>query len=472
MPLKLIHGPPNSGRAGLIRSAFAAAAERDPVLVLPTVDDVFTFERELAGGGAALGGAAMTFRALFGRVATGAGAPPGAVLSPAQRLRCVDAAVERLLPQLGPLRRSAARPGFARAFVRLLDELQAAAVEPGAVEASAGTLEGSAYLADIAALFAGYEATRERSGRVDSHGVARAAIDLLRRDPASWGERPVFLYGLDDLTPVQFDLVAALAARTEVTVALTFEPGNAALAARAELLTRLRDWIGAREDDVVATEADPGNTASATLYALARGFGDPGAEPIVVGAGGPGSDLTLLRSAGARGEAEAIAGEVSRLLHGGAVPDEIGIALRDPARRGPELAAALEANGVAAALEAEVPVAGTAVGGALVALLDAEFGTRRAADVLRYLRGPSGFPPGRVDWLERSIRRQRVDDADTALALWRGERGRRGSARPHPPADRRRRVSGRARRRRRNARHDDGLAAAAQRRGRPGARGR
>jgi RecB family exonuclease len=430
VPLKLIHGPPNSGRAGLVRAAFVAARERDPVLVLPTVDDVFAFERELAGDGAALGGAAMTFWALFRSIATAAGAPPGAVLSPAQRLRCVDVSVEGLLPRLGPLRRSAARPGFARAFVRLLDELQAAGVEPGAVEASAGTLEGSAYLADIAALFAGYEAARERSGRVDSHGVAREATRLLRADPDPWGGRPVFLYGLDDLTPVQFDLVAALAARTEVTIALTFEPGNAALEARAELLSRLRLLPVA---DEVTTEADPANTESSLLFALARGFGAPGGAAIEIGDapadGGDSAgdddanDLTLLRSAGARGEAEAIAAEVSRLIHGGAAPDEIAIALRDPARRGPEVAAALEANGVAAALEAEVPAAGTAVGGALVALLDAEFGTRRAADFLRYLRGPSGFPPGRVDWLERALRRGRVEDAAGALALWRGEEG-------------------------------------------------
>jgi trans-aconitate 2-methyltransferase len=32
MPLKLIHGPPNSGRAGLIRGGFVAALGRDPVL--------------------------------------------------------------------------------------------------------------------------------------------------------------------------------------------------------------------------------------------------------------------------------------------------------------------------------------------------------------------------------------------------------------------------------------------------------
>jgi RecB family exonuclease len=415
VPLELIHGPPNSGRRGLVRRRFTAARERDPILVVPTLDDVFSFERELCEEGAALGGAAMTFGALFRAVATAAGAPPGAELSPAQRLRLVAAAIESRRGRLGPLRRSAGRPGFARAFSRLLDELQAAGVEPQAVEASAATLEGSAYLGDIAALFGGYAATRERSGRLDSHGIAREAIAQLRRDGAFWGERPVFLYGLDDLTPNQFELVAALAARTRVTVALSFEPGNAALAARARLLEELRERIGADAEETTA--ADPANTPNPTLFHLARGFG-AAAAPREAGEG-----LRLLRSAGTRGEAEAIAAEVSRLIHGGADPAEIAIALRDPGRRGPEIAAALEANGIATALEAEVPVAGTAVGAALVALLEAEFGLGRAADLLRYLRGPSGFSQGRVDWLERALRRNRVQTAAEALAIWQGEEG-------------------------------------------------
>ncbi len=421
MPLKLIHGPPNSGRAGLIRRRFVAALERDPILVVPTVDDVFAFERELCAQGAALGGAAMTFGALFRSVATAGGVPPGAELSPAQRLRTISVAIDARAARLGPLRRSASRPGFARAFERLLDELQAAAVGPEAVEASAATLEGSAYLSDIATLYAGYAEVRQRTGRVDAHGIAREAIELLRRDGSFWGQRPLFIYGLDDLTPNQFELVAALAALTEVTVALPFEAGNAALAARSRLLGELRERIGVAEEREL--EVDRANTESALLFGLARGFGASDAVPQE-----PNGDLLLLRSAGVRGEAEAIATEVSKLVAGGADPAAIAIALRDPARRGAAIAAALEANGVATALEAELPVAGTAVGGALVALLEAEFGSGRANDLLRYLRGPSGFSPGRVDWLERSLRRGRVEDAATALTLWQGEEG-------EPPRD-------------------------------------
>ena len=423
MPLNLIHGPPNSGRAGLVRRRFAAALDRDPVLVVPNADDVFAFERELCEGGAALGGAAMTFRGLFREVATAGGSPPGAELTAAQRRRAVSIAIEGRRERLGALRRSSARPGFAIAFERLLDELQAAGLGPEAVEAGAGTLEGSAYLSDLATLFAGYEGVRERLGRVDSHGIAREAISLLRRSGEFWGERPVFLYGLDDLTPNQLELVEALSRIAEVTVALPHEEGSVALAARAALLEELRDRVGVAAE--TRTEADPANTPSALLFHLERGFG-----VIDGGRHSPDGDLTLLRSAGERGEAEAIGTEVAKLIAGGAEPDEIAIALRDPARRGPLIASVLESYGIATALEAELPVAGTAVGGGLIALLETEFGAARASDLLRFLRSPSGVSPRRVDWLERAVRRGRVDSAAAALELWSGRRAENGPISP------------------------------------------
>jgi ATP-dependent helicase/nuclease subunit B len=408
--LNLIHGPPNSGRAGLIRAGFEAVLERDPVLVVPNVDDVFSFERELCAGGAVLGGSVMTFGALFRAVATAGGAPPGAELSTVQRLRLVVIAGAARHPGLGPLRKSSERPGFAAAFERLLDELQAAGLEPADVGAGAATLEGSAYLSDLTDLFAAYAQARERSGRVDSHQTARKAISLVEADRGLW-DRPVFLYGLDDLTRNQLDLIAALAAGTEVTVALPFEHDNSALQARAQTLERLRQGIGATAETV--TEADPENTASALLFHIERGFG--ATEPARHAADG---DLVLLRSAGARGEAESIATEVAKSIHAGVKPDEIAIALRDPVRRGPLLAAVLESYGIAVALEAELPVAGTAVGGCLIALLEAEFGRGRASDLLRFLRGPSGVSPQRVDWLERAVRRGRAQTATEALEIW------------------------------------------------------
>ena len=410
MPLNLIHGPPNSGRAGLVRQRLEGILDRYPVLVVPTLDDVHRFERELCEGGATLGAATMTFGGLFRAVASAGGAPPAGELTPAQRLRAISVAIAERRERLGPLRRSAFRRGFALAFERLLDELQAAGLEPAAVEAGARTLEGSAYLSDLGALFAGYAEVRDRLGQGDSHGTARQATALLREGGGFW-TRPVFLYGLDDLTPNQFELLAALAAATDVTVALPYEEGNAALTARADLLQRLRE-IGVAAE--IRTEPEPANTANPLLFHLERSFGaaDPRRQP-------PGPGLTLLRSAGERAEAEAIGAEAAKLIAGGADPGEIAIALRDPERRGPLLASVLESYGIPVALEAELPVAQTSVGGTLLALLAATLGEGTTTDLLRFLRGPCGQPHGQVDWFERALRRRRVRDAATALELWR-----------------------------------------------------
>lgn len=410
MSLKLIHGPPNSGRAGRIRRGLIAALDRDPVLVVPTLDDVYAFERELCASGAVLGADVMTFGGLFRAVATAGGAPPGAVLTPAQRLGAVAAAVSERRSELGPLRGSALQSGFPLALERLLDELQGAGLEPADVEATAGTLEGSAYLGDIAALFAGYARVRDGLGTVDTHNIARDAIDLLNGAGEFW-RRPVFLYGLDDLTPNQLSLIRGLASVAEVTVALPYESGHTALAARNAPLLEALERIGI--DSIETTAADPANTDSPLLFHLERGFGAtaPQRRPID-------ESLVFLRSAGERGEAEAIAVEVARLLADGCEPEQVAIVVRDPARRGPLIASILEAYGIPTALEAEIPASTTSVGGSLIALLEAVLGTGRAADLLRYLRGPSGTSPGRIDWFERKLRRERVQTATAALRLW------------------------------------------------------
>jgi RecB family exonuclease len=420
MPLKLIQGPPNSGRAGLIRRHLLAVLARDPVLVVPTLDDVYAFERELCAGGAVLGADVMTFGGLFGAVATAGGAPPGLVLTPAQRLGAAAAAAGTRQREMGPLRDSLRHPGFPPALERLLDELQGAGLEPADVEAAAGTLEGSAYLTDVAALFAGYARVRDGLNAVDPHVIAREAIELLRADPGFWG-RPVFLYGLDDLTLNQLDLIRALAPAVDVTVSLPFERGHAVLEDRNAALLEALSQIGV--DSVEETVADPANTDSPLLFHLERGFG--AAEPTRRAAD---ESLVFLRSAGERGEAEAIAAEIARMLSRGGDPEEIAIVVRDPGRRGPLIASVLESYGVPTALEAEVPAAATAVGGSLVALLEAMLGSGRAADLMRYLRGPSGVSPRRVDWFERRLRRDRIQTAAAALRLWEERHG-------EPPAD-------------------------------------
>ena len=66
MSLSLIVGPPNSGRAGEIRARLVETLGRDPVLVVPTLEDASRFERELCEPGDAVRGASiLTFERLF-----------------------------------------------------------------------------------------------------------------------------------------------------------------------------------------------------------------------------------------------------------------------------------------------------------------------------------------------------------------------------------------------------------------------
>ena len=88
MALKLIIGPPNSGRTGAILDGFRAISGKDPVLVVPTVDDVERFEEELTRDGAAVIGATVgTFDELFALVARSTDAQAGPAISRIQRLR-------------------------------------------------------------------------------------------------------------------------------------------------------------------------------------------------------------------------------------------------------------------------------------------------------------------------------------------------------------------------------------------------
>ena len=257
----------------------------------------------------------MTFGALFRTVATAGGVPPGAELSPAQRLRTIAVAGRR--PRSGGSGRCGARPR-APASPAPSCGCSTSCRPPGSTPTRSRpaprTLEGSAYLSDIATLFAGYAEVRERSGRVDSHGIAREAIELLRRDGSFWGERP----GLPlwarrpHSQPVRAGRGAGGADRGDRGAALRGgERGAGGALAPARRAARA-DRGGRGDGDRGRSRGTPRARCSSTSRAAS-------ARPRRR-RGSPDGDLLLLRSAGVRGEAEAIATEVSKLVAGGADP--------------------------------------------------------------------------------------------------------------------------------------------------------
>lgn len=336
MPLSLIVGPPNSGRAGEIRDRVLAAAGRNPVLVVPTRDDAERFEWELcASGRPVLGASVTTFAPLAGALARAASAP---VPPP-----------------------------------------------PSALER--------------------YGVVRD-----DAEPLTEAATAALRAAPGAWRGRPVFLYGFDDLTPAQLELVAALAAVCEVTVAVNYADRRA-LAARAALLDVLQGELGG--EVAVELPFDESYTERRTLRHLDRNLFEPDAEPVP-----PDGGVVLMECAGARGEAEAVGLEIARLLADGVEPGEIVVVARRPGSAGPEIASVMAELGIPVALEAPVPLAGTCVGTSLIALARAAGDARDVGALLTHLRTDPALPPSSVDWVERRVRRGEARTVEAATERW------------------------------------------------------
>lgn len=418
MTLSLIVGPPNSGRTGRVIDGFLAAIPRDPVLVVPTLDDTERFETELTGRiGAVIGATVCTYDRLFSLVAQATEAPSAPLLSPIQRTRVAREAVARA-GDLKLLAASSRRAGFASALDELVADLQAARVDPATLASRAG--EAGPYELEVARLYEAYCEVRDELGRADAHTLAAAAIATLAERPDAWGARPVFLYGFDDLTVEQLDLLRALMGAAEVTVALPWEDREVLASARGALFAELREVQGASVEHL---EADPAFTESRSLFEVERRFGEPlegRGDPVE-----PDGGIELLASAGELAEAEAVGGAIARLLDDGEPAGEIAVVLRQPDALGPLYRRVFARFGIPAAVQADLDVTRTLTGAGLIALLEAAVGAQRAEDVLAYLRTPGLDSQGRVDWFERRIRRGRLGGADEAIDDWNSGETRR-----------------------------------------------
>ncbi len=205
VPLKLVTGPANAGKAGVVFGGYRAALHTEPVLVVPAFRDVEHAQRELAGRGAVFGTRVVRFRWLFEIVAERCGSESlGAPLaSGLQRELIVERAVEGA--GLEVLAGSARRPGL-RAGGRPHDP-RARAVDghPPAVRPGARRVGGRRPAARV-----------RRRGRVDlpllpcrpgpRRPGRRRALRVARARSASRtarrvGRRAVFVYGFDDFTP-------------------------------------------------------------------------------------------------------------------------------------------------------------------------------------------------------------------------------------------------------------------------------
>ena len=416
MPLVLVTGPANSGKARFVLDGVRNRLDHDPILVVPNARDADAYRRELAAGGAVFGARVTVFEGLVHDIARRVGSPEE-TLGPAQRDRLLAAVVGGA--RLEALAGSAQSPGFTSAVGELVAELQRELVTPQrftqAMRAWGEAHDRETYAEEVASLYSGYRALLERLGRVDAELRAWSALDALRAAPAAWGTTPIFVYGFDDLTGLQRDAVESLARidGVDVTVALTYET-RSALASRASTFQDLRP-VAERH---VTLEAEPEYYENPVLHHGARGrFEDGGARIDPDGA------VRLLEAGGERAEVELVAAEVLALLEAGTRPDEIAVVFRSPREPAGLVRSVFEGYGIPVAVDAPFSLRAVPLGRGLLGLLHSALGEGRADDLLAWLRVP-GFlrQPGFADELEGDVRVAGATTAREARALWEAKR--------------------------------------------------
>lgn len=381
MSLTLITGPANAAKAGAVLERLRAALSHDPVLVVPTVADSTHYARELAGAGLVFGAEVTTFPFLMRDLARTAGirTRPLGRLARAQVVRAAVADVE-----LRALDASSKGPGFAEALGDLFAELQRSLAGPGRFGAAvrawreAGT--APAHATELAALYSAYHARLEALEAVDADGLTHLALNAARE---AWDGRPLFLYGFDELLPTQLDFVELLVRHTptEVTVAVTYEPGRAAMAGSATTVELLKPL--AREHVVLEPRSEHyAASARGALHHLERSLFEPLPRQVP-----PNGAVRLLEAGGERAEAELVGASVLELLRDGMAPEDIAVLVRG--RPASELfAQVFDTYDLPVAHERRTPFGETRLGAGILAFARAAGPRGTAQDVVTWLRTP------------------------------------------------------------------------------------
>lgn len=421
MPLKLITGPVNSGKAGLVLDGVQAAAAdgRDPVLVVPTAADSDRLRRELAGREVGHAVRVTGFRGLWELLARRLGVEERPLSG--FRLRRVARTVideELAAGRLAVLAGAAGSDGFAPALVDFVEELGEVRASPAKFEAameawSAAAPSQAAYAAEVALLCRRYRERLAAISAADESAFVTGLLALLEESPGAWGESPVFFYGFDDLSLRQLDTVAALAglAGSEVVVSFPFEDREA-FEARRWINGRLEELAGAGIQATGVSTSHYADASAGALGGLERELFR--AEPSRVD---PGAAVERIVGGGERAEMELVAARVRSLIEGGTDPSRIAVAIRDLETSAPLVEEVFAETGVAITMRRRVRIGETALVRAVLALLDCALcddptgaaGARLAPDFLLWLRASSGRKsPGRLDRLEQEYLRGRI----------------------------------------------------------------
>jgi len=390
--LTLLAGPANSGKVATLLDRYLASIHEDPILIVPNRPDVDRIERDLLERSPALlGGSIGTFADLFERLArSDASARP--VATEAQRALIVRRVLARA--RLNGLGRSARFQGFSDSLAGTLGELESGLLEPGDLG------DG-----DLAALYAAYREELDRLGLWDRDYERRHAAGRVAGELGAWDGRPVFAYGFEDLTGAEWALLEGLAARSELTVSLPYEPGRTAFTSLERTAADLASLARGRIEELPA--GPTGWTQPGLAYLERTLFVDaPGEAPALSG------ELRFFEGAGSRVTHELVGEEILGLLRSGVRAHDIAVVCPSVERVRAPLETAFSTLGIPFAVESRLRLSQTPYGQALAALLRFVWLEGDRADLYAYLRSPySGLTRAHVDYLEGRLRGRAIKNA-------------------------------------------------------------
>ena len=390
MGLSLVVGPAHAGKVALLLGRYLDVLERDPWLVVPNRADVERVERDLLRRRPALlSGRIGTFDDLFEQIVAGDRERRG-VASDAQRALAARRAVaDTPLEALGA---SSSSSGFVEVLLSAVGELESGLLDPEAVGGELGRLARA------------YRGELDRLGLWDRDGLRRRAAERIQSDLGAWEREPVFAYGFEDLTGAEWALIEALAARTEVTVSIPYEPARPAFAALEGTVSDLAALAAGTVEELPPVEHRPVPPPLAHLERELFGDGQVLDESLE-------GSVQFLEGAGARGTVELVAAQLLDLVRADTPPDGIGIVCESPERWRATFESVLGALGIPYEFEHSQRLGETPLGGALLSLLRYDWRGGGRGELFAFLRSPfSGLERRSVDFVEGRLRGRAIVD--------------------------------------------------------------
>ena len=224
MSATLYHAPLGAGKTRwAIQRVRELSRDRGaaPYVMVASTLQLDAFQRRLARAGGALGVHVVTLTGFARQCLAAIGEPP---VVPRREVlaRLVEAAAgQENLRQLAPL---TDKPGFWDAMRRLMAEAKAAGIRPEHMRCHLDAVPSPSRLRDLVAVYGAYERLLRALDWEDNEDVllrARDAFESGARTAHGWLPETLIFDGFDDLTPVQVEILLALASRTDLTVLLT-----------------------------------------------------------------------------------------------------------------------------------------------------------------------------------------------------------------------------------------------------------